>query len=218
MYHEHEKQQIEVPDPYHPHFDSDATLNAVTTPPVKKNKKWLILACLCILFLILLGLGAWYVIQSLNKPDQPNSTATTKPVVKAESNVKQYGNKYANGLLPVGDGKYKTDSPAKGYIYTCRAITTEQGGAGTRGSWFGDDNTHWDMNKKPTVSGNVSWEQKLSITVGDGMRVITTNSLPAHHTGIFPISASDLVHAYDANPNTISAQSLAYTSDANPIE
>lgn len=40
-----------------------------------------------------------------------------------------YGNKYTNGVLPVGDNKYATDAPKKGSVYLCR---TPQGQAGAR--------------------------------------------------------------------------------------
>ena len=52
---------------------------------------------------------------------------------------KNYGNKYANGILPVGDNKYVTDAPKKGSVYLCQAPQGGAGGAQERGPWFLDN-------------------------------------------------------------------------------
>src|SRR4029453_9458613 len=83
-----------------------------------------------------------------------------------------YGNKYANGILPVGDGNYVTDAPKKGSVYLCRAPQGQGGGAGARGPWFTNSNTEYDFNKKIAVEGNVSWDSSYSETVSGGNRVI----------------------------------------------
>lgn len=130
---------------------------------------------------------------------------------------KNYGNKYANGILPVSDKKSATTGAKRGYIYQCRALSsTGRGGAGARGPWFSADNLTWDVNKKSTINGNVSWQPNITMTIKDGKRVISTNSLPSHKTGIFPVQRSDPAYQYDANPNTISAQSLVYTLTEAP--
>jgi hypothetical protein len=128
-----------------------------------------------------------------------------------------YGNKYANGILPVGDGRYVTDAPKKGSVYLCRAPQGQAGGAGSRGPWFTSNNTEYDINKKIAVEGNVSWEASYSETVSGGSRVITTNDLPRDHTtGVFPVQPSDPAYQYDRNPNQIAAQSFTYTMSAEP--
>lgn len=131
---------------------------------------------------------------------------------------KDYGNKYADGILPVGDNKYSTTGAEKGKIYMCHAnfVPASQAGAQKRGPWFVNNNTEWDINKKSTIQGSVSWDQKISITLTDGKRVISTNDLPDHHTGVFPVSSSDPARVYDANPNTIQEQNLSYTISAQP--
>jgi hypothetical protein len=131
---------------------------------------------------------------------------------------KNYGNKYADGLLPEGDSKYITSTAKKGYVYVCQAnfVPSSQAGAQTRGPWFVNNNTQWDMNKKSTISGSVTWTPSLSNTVSNGKRIIVTNDLPNHHTGIFPVSKNDPARVYDANPNTIVAQSLTYTLASAP--
>jgi hypothetical protein len=54
---------------------------------------------------------------------------------------KDYGNKYAEGILPVGDNKYVTDAATKGSVYLCRTPEGQAGGAGSRGPWFVNNNT-----------------------------------------------------------------------------
>ncbi len=130
---------------------------------------------------------------------------------------KNYGNKYKKGILPVGDGKYTTDIAKKGYIFSCNAnfVAAGQAGAQTRGPWF-ISTTQWDINKKSSISGNVSWVPSLNNSVSGSTRTIATNGLPSHHTGVFPVASGDPAHKYDANPNTISKQSLNYLLTANP--
>ena len=130
----------------------------------------------------------------------------------------KYGNKYASGVLPVGDKQYVTDAPKKGYIYLCSAnfVPEGQAGAQTRGPWFINNNTQWDMNKKPAIAGSIDWTPKMTNKVENGKRIITTNNLPNHHTGVFPVASNDPARKYDANPNTISEQSLTYELSAGP--
>jgi YHYH protein len=130
---------------------------------------------------------------------------------------KDYGNKYANGILPVGDNKYVTNAATKGSVYLCRAPQDQAGGAGTRGPWFVNDNTEYDINKKLAVEGDVRWEGNYSETISGGSRMITTNDLPRDHTtGVFPVQPSDPTYQYDRNPNQIAPQSLTYTLSAEP--
>ena len=148
----------------------------------------------------------------------PSSAAAAAPTSLPADTVtldpaKDYGNKYADGILPVGDKQYSTASAQKGKVYLCNAnfVPESQAGAQLRGPWFTSNNTEWDSNKKVSVDGTINWEQQLDITVADGKRTITTNDLPDHHTGVFPVSSSDDAYTYDRNPNTISDQSLTYT-------
>ena len=129
---------------------------------------------------------------------------------------KNYGNKYANGILPVGDSKYVTDTPTVGSIYLCRA-PGGGGGASSRGPWFASDGKTYDITKKVSVSGEVKWDGSMTMNLADGKRTIKTNDLPKDHTtGVFPVASSDPAFQYDRNPNTIKAQSLTYTLSASP--
>src|SRR5204863_4875154 len=83
-----------------------------------------------------------------------------------------YGNKYANGILPVGDSKYVTDAPKKGSVYLCRTPQGQAGGAQERGPWFVNNNTDYDSNKKVAVEGTVRWDASYSETMTGGNRVL----------------------------------------------
>jgi hypothetical protein len=133
-----------------------------------------------------------------------------------------YGNKYSDGILPVGDGKYRTTGAKKGYVYACSqyasSLSAGNGGADTRGPWFTNNDTEYDVNEKVYVSGDVSWPNAThSIKTSGKKRIITTNDLPTTHmTGTFPVSSSDAAYQYDRNPNSISAQSIALSLTKSP--
>jgi len=155
---------------------------------------------------------------------KPATAKKTTTPAKTEGLVldtnKNYGNKYANGLLPVGDKNYSTSAAKVGYVYTCdqyaQNLSHDQGGAGVRGPWFTNNNTQYDVNKKAHVSGNVMWTAAFSNTLNGSTRTIVTNDLPNHGTGVYPIASSDAAYAYDRNPNSIKVQSLTYALPANP--
>jgi hypothetical protein len=109
-------------------------------------------------------------------------------------------------IVPLGDKKYTTTGAKKGYIYLCRTNTDERGGgAGTVGPWI--NGSSWDYSKKVTVDGSVPWPSaSLSIARSGAVRVLKTNALPSHTTGVYPISSSDDAYTYDRNPNSIKVQ------------
>lgn len=131
-----------------------------------------------------------------------------------------YGDRYADGVLPVGDGKYKTETAAKGYYDACSqyagALGAGGGGAMTRGPWFTNNNTEYDVDEKVYVHGNVDWTPSYKVKVIGGKRVITTNDLPSHPTGIYPVRSSDPAYQYDRNPNSIGAQQIRLELPASP--
>ena len=135
---------------------------------------------------------------------------------------KNYGNKYSDGLLPVGDGKYVSTGAKKGYVYACsqyaQALHQGGGGADERGPWFTNNNTEYDVSQKAHIAGNVSWPDAThSITVKGSKRVITTNDLPVGDTtGVYPVASSDPAYQYDRNPNSISAQSVSLSLTKTP--
>jgi hypothetical protein len=153
--------------------------------------------------------------------DDPSTTATTATTPAPATDLvldpeHDYGDEYADGILPVGDGRYSTEGPDTGSLYLCRAPGSG-GGAEVRGSWFVDDGTAYDADAKLSVRGEVSWEADYATEIVDGQRVITTNDLPLDHTtGEFPVAADDPAYEYDRNPNNIQAQSLTYSVPASP--
>jgi hypothetical protein len=153
-----------------------------------------------------------------NLQTQSATQTVTESIVGLQLDTnKQYGNKYANGLLPVGDKKVTTQAK-KGYVFSCQTnfVSESQAGAQVRGPWFVNNNTQWDINKKTTVSGSINWDNNLTMAIANGKRTITTNDLPDHHTGTFPVAKTDPAYNYDRNPNTIKSQSLTYTLTESP--
>jgi hypothetical protein len=190
-------------------------------PPKRSKKKWLLLA---LLLIIIAGGLAWHFHGS--KKPATSTVVVTKKTQTASlpglqlDKAKNYGNKYATGLLPVGDNKYVTDAPKPGYVYACsqyaQNLKSAQAGASARGPWFVNNNTQYDISKKLKVQGSVKWTPTFSDQVSGSNRVIATNDLPSHTTGTFPIAASDPAYAYDRNPNSIKSQTLTYTLSMGP--
>ena len=125
------------------------------------------------------------------------------------------GDPYADGILPLGDYRYTTTVPKKGYVYLCN-VAQGGGGAQNDGPWIGTST--WNSNEKISVEGSVSWPQAyVHITVDGSTRTIATNDLPTTGTtGIFPIQSSDPSYQYDTNPNSIEAQDISVSLPANP--
>lgn len=110
--------------------------------------------------------------------------------------------------LPLGDGHISTTTPKVGWVYACSTNTGGNGGAAGSSPWI--TGSTWDPALKPSVQGAKIWlTAKLSIKTTTTKRVITTTGLPVGSaTGTFPISVSDPVHKYDANPNTINGNTV----------
>jgi len=185
---------------------------------------------LLLVLLIALLVGGGYYWHSVRTAKPVASTAskqnTKKTAISSTTTglqldtAKNYGNKYANGMLPVGDGKYKTTEVQQGYVYACSGyaqnLASNSGGANTKGPWFSSDGKTYDVNKKTHIAGSVNWPTSFSNTISGSTRTIVTNDLPNHTTGVFPIASSDPAYAYDRNPNKISAQSFTYTLPVTP--
>lgn len=203
----------------------------VTAAPKSYRGLWLAAALVA---LFMLGTGLVWALQRSRSPviTMPADTSGAQRPAAAAAASQQaqglqldtsnnYGDKYANGILPVGDGKYETTAAKTGYIYACSGyaqnIGTSQGGADKRGTWFVNNNTQYDTAKKPHVAGSVIWKPTFSDTLSGGNRIILSNDLPNHPTGIFPIATADPAYAYDRNPNSIRSQTLSYALPASPV-
>jgi YHYH protein len=127
-----------------------------------------------------------------------------------------YGDKYADGILPVGDGKLVLDGPEQGSVFLCNE-GGEGGGATARGPWFVNDDTEYDLSLKIHVEGDIDWNGEYSSTIDGDERLISTNAVPDDHpTGQFPVATDDPAYQYDHNPNTITEQTLDYRVSALP--
>ncbi len=181
--------------------DDIPPIEPLSTLPRTSHKltRWLV-ATIVILGSALLTIGGFWLYGSHGSSKSTTySTAKTSSVAKINKvstpsavqgleldTSKNYGNKYASGLLPVGDGKYVTSSPEQGYVYACsqyaQSLTSSQGGASSRGPWFTNNNTQYNVNEKLHVEGSVTWQANLTDVVSGSTRTIVTNDLPNHTT------------------------------------
>ena len=115
--------------------------------------------------------------------------------------------------LPLGDGKVSS-TPRAGYVWSC-GMGPGGGGAFRDGPWI--HGSTYDPAAKIAVQGSVSWPaHRLAIFVSRGRIHITSNDLPSHTTGTFPIASGDPAYAYDRNPNSIRAQAFDVALPAAP--
>jgi hypothetical protein len=104
-----------------------------------------------------------------------------------------------------------------GSIWACH-VDPRGGGAFQKGPWFNSDGVTYNLTLKLSVSGAVAWPQHaLTITLDGDNRIFTSNDLPDHPTGIFPIARTDPAYQYDRNPSKIAAQTFQITLPANPV-
>ena len=118
--------------------------------------------------------------------------------------------------LPLGEGKLST-SPKTGWIWPCQV---DPGAAGSlrNGPWFNADGITYNLTIKAVVNGSIVWPQhNFTMTIQGDQRLITTNDLPNHSTGIYPIAANDPAFPYDHNPNKIVPQMIQIAIPTNPV-
>ncbi len=115
--------------------------------------------------------------------------------------------------LPIGDGNI-SDQPMRGHLWSCRKYF-RGGGAHALGDWFNGDGTY-DLTAKPLVDGKVDWPHSFNIELVANLRRITSNDLPNHPTGNYPISEHDDAYDYDRNPNEIQKQDFLLKLPAEP--
>lgn len=143
------------------------------------------------------------------------STALTVAVASAMTTGKSTSvTSSTSNLLPLGDNKYVTSGPKRGYIYLCN-VHKDNFGAFQDGPWI--QGSFWNPTKKPAVSGHVPWPSaSMTISTKGSSRIITTNDLPSHTTGTYPIASTDDAYQYDHNPNSIKVQKTSVTLPLNP--
>ena len=116
--------------------------------------------------------------------------------------------------LPIGDGKI-SNGPEAGSVWSCSTQFRIPGPNSKVGDWFKDDGT-FDMTAKPIVEGEVLWPSDISIVRDGDRRVLTSNLLPDHPTGEYPIAPDSEPYKYDHNPNAIEEQDVLASFPALP--
>ena len=118
--------------------------------------------------------------------------------------------------LPLGDRKLTT-TPKSGYVMRCVSGNAGIGGASKDGPWIDTAAGTFDITKKATVDGAISWPaRRFVVRVIGGKRRVQTADLPAHTTGRFPIAANDDAYQFDQNPNRISGQNITLVLSGKP--
>lgn len=118
--------------------------------------------------------------------------------------------------LPLGDGNV-TSSAQVGTVYSCQTSFSAMGGASVVGPWVNTSAATFNFSSKAVVQGSVAWPTAAyTITLSGAVRNVSTNDLPNHNTGVFPIATTDPAHQYDGNPNHIGSQTIVWSLAANP--
>lgn len=120
--------------------------------------------------------------------------------------------------LPIGTSKVSTTTAAVGGLWACDAGNPNGGGAHAVGPWINETDGTWDLTKKVSVQGEVSWPMaSYSEVLTKNTRDITSNGLPVSEiTGTFPIASNDPAYAYDRNPNRIAGSEVTISLPLNP--
>lgn len=122
--------------------------------------------------------------------------------------------------LPLGNGKYTTTGAKKGYVYACDAGMYQFSqiiGARVTGPWVNEAEQTFDVTAKIYIQGSVFHKGRLSVTKSADSRAFVGNGLPiAIPTGNFPVANSDPAIQYDANPNSVTEQSISFSLALNP--
>lgn len=120
-----------------------------------------------------------------------------------------------DGSLPLGDGKLSTQ-PQAGHLYSCmQRFNSNAPGASGSVPWI--RGTRWYPAEKAVVDGNVRWpDARITVSREGSKRVVRTNDLPSHPSGVFPIASSDDAYRWDRNPNRIREQNIVLSLPADP--
>lgn len=168
---------------------------------------------------ILLSIAACSGSSSTSVANDATATSTTATVGSSSGIVNKWvGPPTDTTRLPIGTSKVSLTTPAVGGLYACDAGFANGGGAHAAGPWLNEAAGTWDLTKKISVQGQVSWPMASYSESSDGTtRTITSNGLPVGAvTGTFPIAANDPAYAYDRNPNRIASQDVTIALPANP--
>lgn len=171
----------------------------------------------CALVLVAASCGS-STIPSVTTPSDTGATSTTSTTSDPTANT-WAGPPADITRLPIGTSRVSLSTASVGYLYACDAGNPNGGGAHAAGPWLDEAAGTWDLSKKVSVQGDVSWPMASYAETRTGdTRVIVSNGLPvAEVTGVFPIASDDPAYAYDRNPNRIAGTQVTYALSLNPV-
>lgn len=188
----------------------------------EKGSLPVLVVVIVLISLSILGVGYVLTRNSSLMKFSGNSSAISKVVDTAQKIASQSGlagSSTDTGVvnihaIPLGDGKVST-TPKVGYVFSCET-SFKGGGAEHAGDWI--QGSTWDLTKKISVQGSVSWPNAVfSAALNGSYRVLSGNGLPVDSTtGVYPIQASDPAYQYDRNPNSVKEIQLSLNLPADP--
>lgn len=108
-------------------------------------------------------------------------------------------------LLRTANAPRPLTQPARNHVFWCAPATMAPGPALP---WLQRDGTV-DNRLKPHVNGTVGWaNHRLNLITAGADRTITTNGLPSHPTGQFPVSVEESPEAFKYERTTASILQL----------
>ena len=116
--------------------------------------------------------------------------------------------------LPLGDN-LKSTGPQKGHLWPCH-VDPAAGGAFKDGPWIDQQAGTFDRTAKPHVPGDVKWPHHFTVVLTNRQRVFSSDDLPEHGTGTYPIPSDSAAYQYDRNPNGIKQQKIQFSLPEEP--
>ena len=174
-------------------------------------------AAIAVLVAVLASCGS----SSSSETSTTTDASTSTSLDESESTVNTWVGPPADVTqLPIGTSKVSTTTAAVGGLWACDSGNPNGGGAHAVGPWINETDGTWDLTKKVSVQGEVSWPMaSYSEVLTKSTRDITSNGLPVGEiTGTFPIASDDPAYIYDRNPNRIAGSDVTISLPLNPSQ
>ena len=174
-------------------------------------------AAIAVLAAVLASCGS----SSSTETSTTTDASTSTSLDESESTVNTWVGPPADVTqLPIGTSKVSTTTAAVGGLWACDSGNPNGGGAHAVGPWINETDGTWDLTKKVSVQGEVSWPMaSYSEVLTKSTRDITSNGLPVGEiTGTFPIASDDPAYIYDRNPNRIAGSDVTISLPLNPSQ
>ena len=115
--------------------------------------------------------------------------------------------------LPLGNQRYSTTAATAGSVFLCHP---QQGGPPVHAKpWIATAANTWNLTTKVAVAGDVAYAASFSATHTGTSQVLSGNGLPSR-SGVFPVATGDPAHAYDPDPNPVTAHAVSVTLPYTP--